>query len=792
MMRYIAAVLLPTTGVTAAVDAWASTHSSAVVSRPHIRLFTADPSTDLTALFERARVARRAGHSVVIEFADGVYHPAETLVIGPPLSGTRVAPTILRAAPGAKPILSGGRALAALRWQDAGDGIVRTRYAGKPFAMVWAGAARLQRARYPNARPGLLSGTSADATSLARVARWRNPAGGIVHALHPSRWGGIDQRILGKAADGSLVLAPPVGNNRMAPPSAEQRYVENIREELDAPGEWYADTHTGWLYLKLAAGIDPEQTRFTASRLETVVRIAGAHDIRIEGIGIRETEPTFLKTTEPLLRSDWSFYRQGAVTIANAERITIRDGEFTELGGNAVVVSGYARNVAIRDNHIHAIGGSGIAFVGLPSAVRSPLFDYHATLPVGAIDRTPGPRSDAYPADSDATDNLIHDIGNYEKQSAGVEIAMAARITVSHNSIYRVPRAGINIGDGTWGGHRIVDNDVFATVLETGDHGAFNSWGRDRFWMADRQAMNARVAADPALPMLDAIAQTVLRHNRFQCDRGWDIDLDDGSSNYLIEDNVLLSGGLKLREGFRRIARNNLILNNGIHPHVWFADSGDVITHNIMSTGYQPVGMRHWGTLVDANLFPTDAALARARIGGTDAHSRAGDPLFVDPVRGDYRLSARSPARALGIRSVASDGFGVTSPRLRALAERPAIPRLTRDDATPGRTEALLGMTIKSVETLGEQSATGLSDRAGVLVVAVAPGSEAARAGLVAGDAIIAVAAGKGAARQPIPTLADLIAAYRGNRWRGGFTLETFHDQHAVDRVIAFAAPETP
>lgn len=70
---------------------------------------------------------------------------------------------------------------------------------------------------------------------------------------------------------------------------------------------------------------------------------------------------------------------------------------------------------------------------------------------------------------------------------------MAARITVDHNSIYRVPRAGINIGDGTWGGHRITHNDVFDTVLQTGDHGAFNSWGRDRYWHPDRAEMDRDV-----------------------------------------------------------------------------------------------------------------------------------------------------------------------------------------------------------------------------------------------------------------------------------------------------------
>jgi hypothetical protein len=44
-----------------------------------------------------------------------------------------------------------------------------------------------------------------------------------------------------------------------------------------------------------------------------------------------------------------------------------------------------------------------------------------------------------------------------------------------------MPRAGICIGDGTWGGHVIEFNHIYDTVRETGDHGPFNAWGRERF-----------------------------------------------------------------------------------------------------------------------------------------------------------------------------------------------------------------------------------------------------------------------------------------------------------------------
>ena len=98
------------------------------------------------------------------------------------------------------------------------------------------------------------------------------------------------------------------------------------------------------------------------------------------------------------------------------------------------------------------------------------------------LDTAPGPKTDNYPADCRVEDCLLHGFGVVEKQTAGVEISMSESITVSHASIYDCPRAGINIGDGCWGGHVIEYCDVFDTVKETGDHGSFNSWGRDRYW----------------------------------------------------------------------------------------------------------------------------------------------------------------------------------------------------------------------------------------------------------------------------------------------------------------------
>lgn len=726
----VAVLVAPAVGAAVVAD----TRHAAAALRVH-------NTPSLLRAVERARKDARVRR---IELAGGRYELAAPLWLDERLSGTEAAPFVLGAAPGQRAVLSGAMTLPALHWQPWQGGVWRARLAGRSFQRLWLGERPLVRARYPNWDPDArLGGVAADATAPQRVRRWRDPAGGVLHALHGAGWGGVQVPILGRNDDGSLRYGAQVGNNRVMPPSEGDRYVENILEELDAPDEWYHDAKEGWLYYQPATRGAPPSRGFRAGASEALIQVQGraaeARHVRIERLAFEDTEPTFLKATEPLLRSDWKFHRVGAVTVENARRVDIEGSDFRALGGHAVVVSGRAERVRVAGNHIHGIGGTAIAFVGRPQAVRSPLFEYHERLELAAIDPVPGPRSEDYPKDSQAVDNLIHDIGRIDRQAAGIQIAMAARIDVDHNSIYRVPRAAINVGDGTWGGHRITHNDAFDTVLETGDHGSFNSWGRDRWWHPDRQEMERRVAAQRFLVTLDAIAPIVIRRNRLRCDRGWDVDLDDGASNYLIEQNLLLAGGLKLREGFGRIVRNNILVHGGFHPHVWFADSGDVFEANLVMAAHEPVEIVHWGRTVDRNAFVRADDMRRAQAAGTDAHSVAGDPRFANPAAGDFSITNAALATAIGFVNFPMDDFGVRPARLRALAE---TPKFTPPGAASGEPAAeaprtLAGMTVKSVQTLGEQSAAGLPTRAGVRVLAVQAGGRAEAAGLRPGDVIV-------------------------------------------------------
>jgi hypothetical protein len=714
----------------------------------------ANPGTaahPLATLAAAQRVARAATGKkpVTVWVHANTYYLRERLRFTAEDSGTAEAPVVYAAAPGEQPVISGGARLQ-LDWRPFRDGVFQAQTpAGLAMDQLFVNGRRQHMARYPNYDPGArqFNGAAKDAIAPQRVARWGDPSGGYIHAMHEALWGDMHWRILGKKADGALDYEGGWQNNRPSPMHPEFRFVENIREELDAPSEWFHDAKTDTLFFFPPAGTDLKTATVEVVRLRHLIEFNGSQAnpvrfITLRGLIFRHAARTFMDNREPLLRSDWTTYRGGAVVFNGAEDAVLEDCDFDQLGGNTVFINNYNRRITVRGCLIRESGANGVAFIGDPKAVRNPLFNYSEISDYAKLDRTPGPRAENYPADCLVEDCLITRSGRFEKQTAPVQIAMAQGITVRHCSIYDVPRAGINIGDGCWGGHLIEFCDVFNTVMETDDHGSFNSWGRDRYWKPDRAPVEKEVAADPQLPFLDAVRQVVLRNNRWRCDHGWDVDLDDGSSHYAIYNNVFLRGGLKLREGYARIATNNITVNNSLHPHVWYANSGDVFARNIVMGAYRPAVMSaaKWGKQVDLNLFATTEVDRTAFAdNGCDANSLVGDPLFVDAAQGDFRVKEGSPALNLGFVNFPMDQFGVRTPRLKAMARTPEIPPLKiRGTKTPATMDAVHWQGAKLRKMEGQEfSAIGVAaDAMGLFAAEVPERSAAYDAGLRQGDLI--------------------------------------------------------
>ncbi|RMF92140.1 MAG: hypothetical protein D6741_15255 [Planctomycetota bacterium] len=740
----------------------------------------------------------------------GVYRLTSPLRFGPQDSGSEGCPVVWRAAGDGEVVISGAELLSP-KWEPYKDGIVRTKVPGTtPIDQLFVNGTRQIMARYPNLGAGFVpasndpsvqgkragtvpyGGCSPNAWDKEKAREWADPTGAFMHGMHSGLWGSQHYRVLGKNPDGSLRYEGGWQNNRHSSPHRGYRMIENVFEELDAPGEWYHDAKNGVLYYMPAEAVDLATARVEAVRqIRHLVEVYGevkhpVAEMRIEGpgnglevmtvrtyettkpvshlqfVGIRfaGTARTFMETKEPLLRSDWTIYRGGAVHLRGAEDIVIRDCRFEELGGNAVFVDGYNRRVTISACRFRDNGASDVNFVGSFAAVRNPAFRYsQPSAPLDEIDTTPGPKTEEYPADCVVEECLMTRCGRFEKQVAGVNLAMASRITIRHNTISHTPRAAINVCTGTWGGHVIEWNDCFETVLETHDHGAFNSWGRDRIW--HRAHLSGPVERDkngkplisyyiekyPDSPLWDPCEPIIIRNNRMQCDHGWDIDLDDGSTNYKIYNNLCLRGGLKTREGYYRVVTNNVILGGFTCNVPYPKPTHDVFAHNIVwgPKAYYSSNPALWGGSRDYTFVhnpdatETVPATALQQETWDDAHSLYGNAKFLDPEHGNFRVADDSPALKVGFKNFPMTGFGVTVPSLKAEAGSPPI-RLPETAASneyrPAPKVSILGAKAKTLETEAEVTATGMHDRMGTYLIEVPDDCPLAAFGFQTGDVV--------------------------------------------------------
>jgi hypothetical protein len=687
---------------------------------------------------------------ITVFFQAGTYYLDETLSFSSKDSGTSEGRVTFAAIEGESVTLSGGRRLQC-DWRPYKNGIMMCQLpqvkSGKlTFDQLFVNGKRQIRARYPNCDhsdpknysgyvraagrlPDDLSNPNPDPNddmtfssgaprgvrydpATFTTKRWKKPNEAIIHIYQAMYWGNLQWRIKEIDWDGNILWFGHGGQQMGAkwhqdPCRVDDNsffFIENVFEELDAPGEWYLDRETGTLYYLPPDDVDLDTAVVEVPVLQRLVEFVGTQDspaqhITLRGFRFAHTTATFLETYQVPSLSDWAIHRGGTIYLQGAHHCTIKDCFFDAVGGNAVFMNEHNRNNLVTGCKFTESGDSAICFVG-------------------SLERTVGTQRN-FPYECSAVNNLVHDCGVFGKQIAGVYISRAKRIRVAHNEIYNMPRAGICIGDGTWGGHIIEHNYIHDTCRETGDHGPFNSWGRDKYWCLGQSHLpyTAHRSHDAGLVKIDAMEPVILRHNFFKETSGWGLDLDDGASNYEIYNNLCVGVSMKLREGAYRTICNNIWVNGANSPcfHVGNENNHDRYFHNIIVmsvanmqpeddlnfemgasfgeiyTLIAPPAHTPWLKEIDYNCFYSDRGEFVARVTtrsegqftedwdseanqmqarkyslaewqtlGFDRHSVFADPLFVDPEKGDYRVRPESPALELGFENFDMDNFGLS------------------------------------------------------------------------------------------------------------------------------------
>jgi hypothetical protein len=125
-----------------------------------------------------------------------------------------------------------------------------------------------------------------------------------------------------------------------------------------------------------------------------------------------------------------------------------------------------------------------------------------------------------------------------------------------------------------------------------------------------------------------------------------------------------------------------------------------------------------------------------------DANSVKGDALFVAPEKGNFGVKPDSPALKTGFRNFPMAGFGVTSERLKVLAQS---PRIVLPSAGGGKQTAepqpvkVLGAEVKLLTTDSLMSATGMHTKSGIFLETVPANSGLAKLGFEVDDVVLKI-----------------------------------------------------
>ncbi len=424
---------------------------------------------------------------IEVELSGGVYRLPAPLRFTAADSGNNGYRVVWRAAPSARPVLSGARAVTGWSVADAGKNIWQANVGtGIESRQLYVDGAIATRARTQVNR-SLFTWTNAGMTfsnsSLNYLNNLANKNRVEVESVNSftDRYSPV-QSISGN----TITMQQPAWNNNTfgydtlsAPHRAGPFYLANAYEFLDAPGEWYINPGTGALYYIPLAGQNMSTVSVELPVTQSLVNVGGtydapAHDITFTGItftgtswlGPSSNQGYVDQQTGAFMAGDWNWpanrltscqngcqqfeatrphwhQMPGAVQVSAARAITFSDSAFLNLGQTAIGIG--------NDANAHASG------VGLGASDITVTRSEIARSSAGGV-VVGGVRADAHhPSDQRMTNrnitvsnNRIHDLGVEYRGNVSVLTTYVTTTNVANNEIYNMPYSGLSIGYG-WG-----------------------------------------------------------------------------------------------------------------------------------------------------------------------------------------------------------------------------------------------------------------------------------------------------------------------------------------------------
>jgi hypothetical protein len=463
---------------------------------------SATPCSITTAQSQvRTHTAGMTG-DIVVSLATGTYRLGSTLVFNSAIgdSATNGYSVIYQAATGAHPVLSGG--LQVTGWTQDSGGIWQAAVpAGFDTRQLYVNGVRASRAS--GANPATFTRTSTGYTmSNSTLSSWGNISN--IEFVYGVAWTQIRCGVASASGTTVVMKQPCFDNSTLKQYGANAdlpSYVENAKELLTQPDQWYLNRSTNTIYYMPRAGEDLTTADVEVPNLRTIVSGTGTKaapltNLVMRGIGFEygswlapngndgfsevqanthltgtnaysnEGSCTRFSTTSPgtCPYGAWDM-TPGNVVFSFTSGLTLDRNVFTHLGGAGLQLGQDASSSTISGNTFTDISGNGMEIGNGTDADPTDL-----TL---------------LPTNNEIKDNWVHAIGVEYTGAVGIFQGYTRTSTIEHNQINDVPYSGISSNWG-WGrtatattGNSIKNNLVFDYMQVRSDGGGIYVLGQE-------------------------------------------------------------------------------------------------------------------------------------------------------------------------------------------------------------------------------------------------------------------------------------------------------------------------
>ncbi len=666
------------------------------------------------ATLERARDAVRdlkekTSAPIVVLIREGIFELEKTVVFGLQDSGSTDASITYAAYPDEKPVFSSGQEIT--NWKPLADDITGLPKAAKgkvqvadvadQFLTLYDKEGLLPRARSTGFIP--LKGSGRDRLDFPRdqLKNWASvtdleiivrPHHAWIVNILPVTSIDAEARIARTSVESTYVMNPLHFLKE-----TESCWFENSLEYLDEPGEWALNTQQGKLYLW-----PRNESPVFAPRLNELIRIEGEVDkegprdtpvehLIFRGLTFQHGDRYQLAEDDAGLQHDWDFLDKDntLLRLRGTENCIIENCHFLHSGSGAIRIDLHGQETQIIGNHIEHMGGGGILVCGY------------------------GPGTKDVNRNNLVSNNHIHHVGEIYWHSPGIFLWQSGENRVANNLIHHTNYTALILSGCMTeffqkGGRELtktirwneisVDRrsektlDEVRPYLHTHDNLVeLNEIHHAMEKLGDGNAIYIRGAG----------ANNVIRRNyihhlvspmHMQCA----IRTDGGQMDTLIAENLIYkctSQGIMLKLNNR--CENNIVaeiispprgnylaLREGpmtgatIQRNIFYSSSEDTTFIDELAPRRKDKTEDRRGRDLarasdadfDSNIYycPANPAIAEATLekqqaNGGDIHSKAVDPLFVDPQNGDFRFQPDSPAIQMGIVPIDVSEIGLRS-----------------------------------------------------------------------------------------------------------------------------------